>query len=369
MIVGCPAEIKIKENRVGVVPAAVQALKSKGHRVLIQKGAGLGSGILDEQYQKVGAEIVQSAAEIWSSSDMIVKVKEPVASEYSLIKEDQTIYTFFHLAADRELTELLVKKRVSAVAYETIQVGNTLPLLRPSSEVAGRMAIQVGAYCLEKHQGGKGILLGGVTGVPGGKVAIIGGGVAGINAAKMAVGMGADVVVIDNNLERLEYIDDVFMGRLKTLYSTPHSLADAVIEADLVVGAVLVAGAKTPKLVLREHVAAMGKGSVIVDVSIDQGGCVETMHVTTHDNPTFLVEGVVHYGVGNMPGAVARTSTFALAHATLPYMRLLADLGVVGACKQSLPAKLGLNTFKGHITYEAVAQAHSMPYVALESLL
>jgi len=369
MIVGCPTEIKVKENRVGIVPAAAQALKAGGHRVLIQKGAGLGSGISDEEYQNVGAEIVDDAKKIWSSSEMIVKVKEPLTPEFDLIENGQTIYTFLHLAPELELTKLLLKKNVSGVAYETIQVGNTLPLLKPSSEVAGRMAIQVGAYCLEKHQGGKGILLGGVPGVPRGKVAIIGGGVVGINAAKMAVGMGAEVVVIDANLERLEYLDDVFLGKLQTLYSTPHNVAQAVIEADLVVGAVLVAGAKTPKLVRKEHVAQMGAGSVIVDVAVDQGGCVETMHVTTHDNPTFMVDGVVHYGVGNMPGAVARTSTFALAHATLPYMKLLADHGVVEACKRSGPLKLGVNTYKGHVTYQAVATAHNMPYVALDQLL
>jgi alanine dehydrogenase len=346
MIVGCPSEIKVRENN-----------------------AGVGSGISNDEYRQVGAEIVETAAEIWASSDMIVKVKEPVQPEYALIKDGQTIYTFLHLAAEPELTQVLLKKRVSGVAYETIQVGNTLPLLKPSSEVAGRMAIQVGAYCLEKPQGGKGILLGGVPGVPRGKVAIIGGGVVGMNAAKMAVGIGADVTVIDHNLERLEYIDDVFLGRLQTLYSTPHNIAQAVIAADLVVGAVLVAGAKAPKLVLREQVKQMSPGSVIVDVAVDQGGCVETMHATTHDNPTFMVDGVVHYGVANMPGAVARTSTFALAHATLPYMRILANLGVVQGCQKSAPLKLGLNTFKGHVTYEAVAQAHGLPFVALEALL
>jgi alanine dehydrogenase len=337
--------------------------------VLIQKGAGLGSGIEDKEYEAVGAQIVGTAQEIWSASEMVVKVKEPMQVEYPLIKDGQTIYTFFHLAAEPELTHVLLKKRVSAVAYETIQVGNTLPLLKPSSEVAGRMSVQVGAYCLEKHQGGKGILLGGVTGVTRGKVAIIGGGVVGLNAAKMAVGMGAEVVIIDNNLERLEYLDDVFLGRLQTLYSTPHNVAEAVISADLVVGAVLIAGAKAPKLVRREHVSQMSKGSVIVDVAVDQGGCVETMHATTHDNPTFLVDGIVHYGVANMPGAVARTSTFALSHATLPYMRILADSGVVQGCRRSTPLKMGLNTFKGHVTYEAVAQAHGLPFVALESLL
>lgn len=369
MIIGCPTEIKTKENRVGIVPAAVQALKTDGHRVLIQRGAGIGSGISDEEYVAVGAQIIDTAQQVWSDSEMIVKVKEPMQAEYPLIKDDQIIYTFFHLAAEPELTQVLLKKQVSAVAYETIQVGHTLPLLKPSSEVAGRMSVQVGAYCLEKHQGGKGILLGGVTGVPRGKVAIIGGGVAGMNAAKMAVGVGADVVVIDNNLERLEYLDDVFLGRIQTLFSTPHNVAQAVIEADLVIGAVLIAGAKAPKLVKREHISQMGKGSVIVDIAIDQGGCVETMHATTHDNPTFMVDGVVHYGVANMPGAVARTSTFALSHATLTYMRILAEFGVVQGCRRSAPLKLGLNTFKGHITYEAVAQAHGLPFVALDSLM
>ncbi|MES2503972.1 MAG: alanine dehydrogenase [Myxococcota bacterium] len=362
MIIGCPSEIKVKEYRVGLVPAAVKALTADGHTILIQKNAGIGSGISNEQYQAVGAEIIDSAEEVWERSQIICKVKEPVPSEYPLMRAGQILYTYLHLAANIELTEALLAKKVSAVAYETIQVGHTLPLLKPMSEVAGRMSIQVGAWCLEKHQGGKGLLLGGVTGVPRAKVTILGGGVVGLQAAKVAIGMGAVVRLLDTNTDRLEYLDHIFSERLQALYSTPYSIAEAVMDADLVIGAVLIAGAKAPKLVTRELIGQMGKGSAIVDVAVDQGGCVETMRPTTHDNPIFEVDGIIHYGVANMPGAVARTSTFALAQATLPYLRLLAGVGLVEACKQNPHFALGLNTHQGYLTYEAVAHAHGLAF-------
>ena len=362
MIIGCPSEIKIQEYRVGLVPAAVKALVADGHLVLIQSHAGIGSGISNEQYKAVGAEIVERPESIWERADLICKVKEPVSAEYPLMRSGQVLFAYLHLAADLELTQALLKQKVSGVAFETIQVGNSLPLLKPMSEVAGRMSIQVGAWCLEKQQGGKGLLLGGVAGVPKAKVAILGGGAAGLQAVKVAVGMGALVTVLDTNLERLEYLDNLFSERVQALYSTPYSIAEAVAEADLVVGAVLIAGAKAPKLVTRKLLGQMSKGSAIVDIAIDQGGCVETMHVTTHDNPIFQVDGIVHYGVGNMPGAVARTSTFALAQATLPYLRLLAGAGLKAACEQNKSLALGLNTHQGYLTYEAVAEAHGLAF-------
>lgn len=369
MIVGCPTEIKTRENRVGLVPAGANALTRAGHTVVVQKGAGLGSGLPDAAYEAAGAIIVESAAEVWSRADMIVKVKEPLPPEFDLMKEGQLLFTYLHLAPEPELTKALVSRKVAGVAYETIEIDGKLPLLKPMSEVAGKMAIQVGAWCLEKERGGKGVLLGGVPGVHRGKVVIIGGGVVGVNAAKIAVGMGAEVVILDNNLDRLEYLDDVFLGRAQTLYSTPHDIAEQCKQADLVVGAVLVKGARAPKLVTRELLAEMEDGTAIVDVAVDQGGCVETMKVTTHDNPTFLVDGVVHYGVANMPGAVARTSTFALTNATLPYMLKLAGVGIAEAAKADPAIALGVNTYNGHVTYQAVAEAHDLEYVPLEKVL
>ena len=300
---------------------------------------------------------------------LVTKVKEPLPPEYPLMREGQILYTYLHLAPELELTEQLLKRKVSGIAFETIQVGNTLPLLKPMSEVAGKMAVQVGAWCLEKEHGGKGILLGGVPGVPRAKVVVIGGGVVGVNAAKVAVGMGADVTIVDNSLERLEYLEDIFMERAQTLYSTQQAIAEQVETADLVIGAVLVAGARAPRLVTRDLLKRMEPGSVIVDVAVDQGGCVETMKVTTHDNPTFLVDGVVHYGVANMPGAVPRTSTFALNHATFPYLRMLADRGFKDAVLNSAPLAKGVNTHQGHITYRAVADAHGAAFTAIEQLL
>lgn len=369
MIVGCPTEIKTRECRVGLIPAAVFELRAAGHGVLVQAGAGVGSGITDDDFAAAGAAIVATAAEVWAAADLVCKVKEPLPAEFGLMREGQILYTYLHLAAAPDLTRALVDRRVTGIAYETIQVGATLPLLKPMSEVAGKMSVQVGAWCLEREHGGKGVLLGGVPGVPRGKVVVIGGGVVGMNAAKVAVGMGADVTIVDNSLERLEYLEDVFLERLQTLYSTKHAIAEQVRTADLVIGAVLVAGARAPRLVPRELLAQMQPGSVIVDVAVDQGGCVETSRVTTHDAPTFVVDGIVHYGVANMPGAVPRTSTFALNHATFPYLKLLATRGFAAAARTSEPLAKGVNTFAGHVTYRAVAEAHGLTWTPLESLL
>ncbi len=369
MIIGCPTEIKTRENRVGLIPASAFELVALGHKVLVQAGAGLGSGISDEKYLAAGCVIVATKEEVWGQADIICKVKEPLPPEFPLMRKDQILYTYLHLAPEPELTKALLDKGVAGVAYETIQVGNALPLLKPMSEVAGKMSVQVGAWCLEKEHGGKGILLGGVPGVPRAKVVVIGGGVVGVNTAKVAVGMGADVTIVDSSLDRLDYLEDIFMERAQTLYSTKHAIAEQVRTADLVIGAVLVAGARAPRLVTRELLKEMEPGSVIVDVAVDQGGCVETMKVTTHDNPTFTVDGVVHYGVANMPGAVPRTSTFALAHATFPYLRQIVTKGLAAACKDSAPLSKGVNTYKGEVTYQAVAEAHGLPYKSLDALL
>ncbi|RKH08988.1 alanine dehydrogenase [Corallococcus sp. CA053C] len=367
MIVGVPKEIKTREYRVGMVPAGVRALTSAGHTVLVETNAGVGSGIPDSEYQRVGAQIITSADEVWKRSEMVVKVKEPIAPEYERMQPGQIVYTYFHLAGvDPELTKTLLKKKVTAVAYETLQLDDgSLPLLKPMSEVAGKMAIQVGAACLEKAHGGKGILLGGVPGVRRGRVAIIGGGVVGLCAAKVAVGMGAEVTILDVNLERLTYLDDVFLGRAQTLASDTESIARTVRESDLVVGGVLIPGGKAPKLVSRELIGEMEPGSVVVDVAVDQGGCIETCKPTTHDNPTFTVSDVVHYCVANMPGAVPQTSTFALTNTTRPYSRRIADLGLVEAIKADRALQRAINTYNGHITYEAVAKDMGYDYVPL----
>ncbi|CAM4187236.1 alanine dehydrogenase [Corallococcus sp. ZKHCc1 1396] len=367
MIVGVPKEIKTREYRVGMVPAGVRALTSAGHTVLVETNAGVGSGIPDSEYQRVGAQIISTADEVWKRAEMVVKVKEPIAPEYERMQPGQIVYTYFHLAGvDPELTKTLIKKKVTAVAYETLQLDDgSLPLLKPMSEVAGKMAIQVGAACLEKAHGGKGILLGGVPGVRRGRVAIIGGGVVGLCAAKVAVGMGAEVTIIDVNLERLTYLDDVFLGRAQTLASDTESIARTVRESDLVVGGVLIPGGKAPKLVSRELIAEMEPGSVVVDVAVDQGGCIETCKPTTHDNPTFTVSDVVHYCVANMPGAVPQTSTFALTNTTRPYSRKIADLGLVEAIKSDRALQRAINTYNGHITYEAVAKDMGYDYVPL----
>jgi alanine dehydrogenase len=371
VIVGVPKEIKVREYRVGMVPGAVKSLVDSGHRLLVEAGAGVGSGIPDADYSRAGAELVASADELWKRSEMVVKVKEPIAPEYGRMQEGQIVYTYFHLAGvDPELTRVLLKKKVAAVAYETIQLEDgSLPLLRPMSEVAGRMAIQVGAASLEKATGGKGILLGGVPGVRRGRVAILGGGVVGTNAAKVAVGMGAEVTILDINQGQLAYLDDVFLGRVTVLSSDSETIAKAVREADLVVGGVLIPGGKAPKLVPESLIQEMTPGSVVVDVAVDQGGCIETCKPTTHDHPTYLVHGVVHYCVANMPGAVPQTSTFALTNVTRAYGKRIADLGLAEAVRQDKALARGVNTFGGQVTYEAVARDLGYPYVPLQDAL
>jgi alanine dehydrogenase len=369
MIIGCPKEVKTREYRVGLVPGGVAALVARGHQVFMERGAGIGSGIPDSAYDAVGAKFLEKAADVWAKADMIVKVKEPVPAEFGLMKEGQTIYTYFHLAADKPLTEALMKRKIAAVAYETIQTDDgQLPLLKPMSEVAGRMAVQVGAAHLQKEHGGKGVLLSGVPGVRRGKVVILGGGVVGTNSAKLASGMGADVVVLDVNIKQLAYLDDIFGSRITPIYSDPAQVQKYVRDADLVIGGVLIPGAKAPKLVSEKLISEMQPGSVVVDVAVDQGGCIETCHATTHDNPTYLVHGVVHYCVANMPGAVAQTSTFALTNATIGYGLRLANQGVVEAIKDRALA-LGVNTFNGHCTYKAVADALDLPFTPLEKAL
>jgi alanine dehydrogenase len=370
MIIGCPKEIKTREYRVGLVPGGAAALVARGHQVLVEKNAGVGSGLPDAAYEAAGAKIVERAAEVWSRAEMIFKVKEPVPSEYPLMREGQTLYTYLHLAADKPLSKALLDRKVSAVAYETIQTDDgQLPLLRPMSEVAGRMAVQVGAVQLEKEHGGKGILLAGVPGVRRGKVVILGGGVVGTNSAKVASGMGAETVVLDVNLNRLAYLDDVFGSRITPVYSDPAQIAKYVREADLVIGGVLIPGAKAPRLVSEKLVSEMQEGSVVVDVAVDQGGCIETCHPTTHDNPTYILHGVVHYCVANMPGAVAQTSTFALNNATIGFGLKLADHGIVEATRRDRALAQGVNTFNGHCTYKAVAESHDFPFTPLEQAL
>jgi alanine dehydrogenase len=370
VIVGLPKEIKDNEYRVGLTPAGVRALKDAGHDVRVETNAGAGSGFEDSLYERAGATIVGTADEVWASAEMIVKVKEPIAPEYPRMREGQLLFTYLHLAPDHELTEELIKRKVTGIAYETItDRRGTLPLLTPMSEVAGRMAIQVGAHYLEKMSGGRGILLGGVPGVPAARVVIIGGGVVGTNSAKIAVGMGAHVTIIDNNLDRLRELDDIFLSKIATLASSAYMIHDAISQADLIVGAVLVPGAAAPKLVTRGMLKDVPNGAVIVDVAVDQGGCIETSHPTTHSNPTFYVEGVLHYCVANMPGAVPRTSTFALTNATLPYALKLANKGFFEAIKSDPGLKEGVNTYAGHCTYEAVASAQGIPYSALDDLI
>ena len=370
MIVGLPKEIKDNEYRVGLTPAGVRALKDAGHEIVVEKNAGGGSGFEDSLYQRAGATIVESAEEVWTRADMIVKVKEPIAPEYPRMREGQMLFTYLHLAPDRELTKQLVERKVTGIAYETITDRHgTLPLLTPMSEVAGRMAIQVGAHYLEKMSGGRGILLGGVPGVPAARVVIIGGGVVGTNAAKIAVGMGAHVTIIDNNLDRLRELDDIFLSKISTLASSAYMIHDAISQADLIVGAVLVPGAAAPKLITKNMLKDVPNGAVIVDVAVDQGGCIETTHPTTHSNPTYYVEGVLHYCVANMPGAVPRTSTFALTNATLPYALKLANKGFHDAINSDPGLKEGVNTFAGHCTYEAVASAQDISFTPLNDLL
>lgn len=361
MIVGVPKEIKKAENRVAIVPAGVEILTRNGHKVLIEKGAGLGSGITDKAYGDAGAEIVASNTEVFARSEMIMKVKEPLEAEYPLFREGQIVFTYFHLAPVPDLTRAMLKAKIIGIAYETIQLDDgSLPLLVPMSEVAGRMSIQVGEYTLQKERGGRGVLLGGVPGVDPANVVIIGGGVVGTNAAKMAIGTGANVAILDVDLNRLRYLDDIFGGAVKTVMSNRYNVERLIAHADLVIGGVLVAGARAPKLITREMLSVMKEGSVIVDVAVDQGGCVETTKPTYHDDPTFVVDGVVHYCVANMPGAVARTSTFALTNATLPYALKIADNGYKKALKSDPALMKGLNVIDGKLACAPVAAAQGL---------
>ena len=370
MIVGVPKEIKNNEYRVGLVPAGVKALVGAGHTVLVEKSAGDGSGIADAEFQKAGGRIVDTADEVWAGAEMIVKVKEPIEPEYPRMREGQILYTYLHLAPDNRLTQEMLDRGVTGVAYETITDNHGgLPLLTPMSEVAGRMSIQVGATYLERINGGRGVLLGGIPGVQPGRVVIIGGGVVGTNAAKMAVGLGAAVTIIDLNLDRLRELDDIFGSRIRTLASNEYTIHETCAAADLVVGAVLIPGASAPKLVTKEMLKDMAPNSVVVDVAVDQGGCFETTHATTHSDPTYYVEGVLHYCVANMPGAVPRTSTFGLTNATLPYARQLANKGFHEAVSANPHLAAGVNTYKGKITYEAVATSQGREYTSLDALL
>ena len=370
MRIGLPQEIKNHEYRVGLTPASVRELTQAGHTVLVQNGAGAAIGLSDDQYLAAGATLAADAAEVFSQSEMIVKVKEPQPQECAMLRPGQILYTYLHLAPDPEQTEALIRSGATCIAYETITgPGGGLPLLAPMSEVAGRMAVQAGAAHLEKSKGGMGVLLGGVPGVPAGHCVILGAGVVGTHALQMAVGLGARVTVLDKNLDRLRQLDLVFGNRIHTVYSNVQSVEEAVLDADLVIGGVLIPGAAAPKLVTRALVGRMKKGAVLVDVAIDQGGCFETSHATTHAEPTFMVDGVVHYCVANMPGAVARTSTFALNNATIGYALTLANKGWKQALRDNAHLKNGLNVAEGKVTYEAVAQALGRAYVAADALM
>ncbi len=370
MKIGVPKEIKTNENRVALVPAGAEALVSAGHSVSVEKGAGEGSGFSDEMFTKVGAKIAPTADAVWADADMIMKVKEPIEPEWKRMKKGQTIFTYFHFAADEKLTKAHIASGAVCIAYETVELpSGELPLLTPMSEVAGRMAVQEGAKYLEKLHGGRGVLLGGVPGVPPGKVVILGGGVVGTNAAKMAAGLGAKVTILDLSLERLRYLSDVMPANVQMVYSNRHTILEQISTADLVVGAVLVVGAKAPRLIRREDLKVMQPGSVIVDVAIDQGGCVETIHATTHENPVYVVDGVIHYGVANMPGGVSRTSTLALTNATFPYAMKLAQKGWKKALKEDAALAKGLNVVEGAVVYPAVAEVFGMKSEPLSKYL
>jgi alanine dehydrogenase len=370
MIIGVPKEVKDHEARVGIVPSGVKALVDARHKVLVETKAGELSSMPDNEYKQAGAEIVGSAEDVWKRADMVVKVKEPIEKEVPFFREGLVLFTYLHLAPIPDLTEQLLKKKVIGIAYETVtDRSGTLPLLTPMSEVAGRMSIQVGASYLEKEKGGRGILLGGVPGVAPARVTIIGGGIVGINAAKIALGMGADTTIIDINLNRLRELDDIFNGQIRTLASNSYIIAKSCTEADLVVGGVLIPGAAAPKLVTREMVSHMKRGAVIVDVAIDQGGCIETAKPTTHSNPAYTVDGVVHYCVTNMPGAVPHTSTLALTNATFPYVLKIANQGAQAAIKSDPGIREGVNTFEGHLTYSAVAESQHKPWKPVKDLV
>jgi alanine dehydrogenase len=363
MIIGIPKEIKEQEQRVALLPSAASQLTRRGHSVVVQKNAGIGSGYPDDDYVKAGAEIVDQTKEVFARADMIVKVKEPLEAEFPLLRKGQILFTYLHLAASKSLTEALLKSGVIAIAYETIQVDHRLPLLEPMSEIAGRMSVVMGANFLAKYNGGSGVLLGGVPGVLPGRVIVVGGGTSGVNAARMAAGLGADVTILDVDLERLRYLDLSIISA-NTLYSSEANLLEMMPECDLLIGAVLLPGAKAPKLITRQMLRKMKPGSVLVDISIDQGGCAETSRPTTHLNPVYVEEGVTHYCVANMPAAYARTATQALTNVTFRYVELLADLGLEGACKKQPALIGGINTREGRLTCKAVAEAHGLKYEA-----
>ena len=370
MLIGVPREIKTNENRVALVPAGAEALVHQGHQLFIELGAGLGSGFTDAQYEAAGATVLETADEVWKRSEMIMKVKEPIAVEYPRMREGQLIFTYFHFAADERLTRAVIDSGAVAIAYETVQLpSGELPLLTPMSEVAGRMAVQAGARYLEKYHGGRGLLLGGVPGVPPADVVVLGGGVVGTNAAKIAAGMGAHVHILDVSLERLRYLSDVMPANVDLIYSNHYNVLEQLARADLLIGAVLLPGAKAPMLVRREDLKLMKPGSVIVDVAVDQGGCVETIHPTTHEDPIYEIEGVIHYGVANMPGGVPRTSTLALTNATFPYAARLARDGWKSASRADPALALGLNIIGGRVVYPGVAEAFGLPLASVEEEL
>jgi alanine dehydrogenase len=370
MIIGVPREIKQDEHRVGLVPAGAYTLVKAGHQVLVEHEAGVGSGIPDAEYRRAGAQIVADSGEVYEQADMIIKVKEPLTAEYRLLREGQVLFTFLHLAASPDLARVLIERQVVAIAYETVQLPDrSLPLLAPMSEVAGRMSVQEGAKYLERQEGGRGVLLAGVPGVPPGHVTILGAGTVGTNAAKMAVGLGASVTVIDVNPTRLRYIDDLFQGRVRTLMSSEYAIADTTGQSDVVIGAALVPGARAPRLITAEMIAEMPTGAVVVDVAIDQGGCAETSRPTSHSRPTFCVHGVVHYCVTNMPGAVSRTSTFALTNVTFPYALAIANKGWRRAVQDDPALAHGLNVCEGKVTHPAVAETLGLPYVPVDQAL
>lgn len=370
MIIGVPKEIKNNENRVALTPAGTKELVKRGHTVLIQQSAGAGSGFADEAYEKAGAKMIAAAADVYAAAEMIMKVKEPIEQEYKLIKKDQLVFTYFHFASYEPLTKAMIESGAVCLAYETVEKSdNSLPLLIPMSEVAGRMAIQEGAKYLEKPLKGRGILLGGVPGVMPAKVLILGAGVVGTNSAKIAAGMGADVTILDINIPRLRYLDDVMPKNVRTLVSNEYTIRELIKDADLIVGGVLVPGAKAPKLITRDMLKEMRPGTVLVDVAVDQGGCIETCTPTTHENPTFIIDDVVHYCVANMPGAVPYTSTLALTNATLPYAIKLAKEGWKKACQDNEDLRLGLNVVKGEVVYKAVAEAFNLPYTDVQKFL
>jgi alanine dehydrogenase len=361
MIVGVPKEIKEQEQRVALLPSAAEQLKRRGHSVLVEKNAGVGSGYPDEDYVKAGAEIVDQAKDVFARADLIVKVKEPLAAEFPLLRKGQILFTYLHLAASKPLTDALLKSGVTGVAYETIQVGNRLPLLEPMSEIAGRMSVVMGANFLAKYNGGSGVLLGGVPGVLPGRVVVVGGGTSGVNAARMAMGLGAEVIILDVDVERLRFLD-LAMDNMRTLYSSEANLNELMADCDLLIGAVLLPGAKAPKLVTRPMLRKMKRGSVLVDIAIDQGGCAETSRPTTHVDPVYVEEGVTHYCVANMPAAYARTATQALTNVTYRYVQLLSDFGLEEACKKQSTLVGGINTRDGKLTCQAVADAHGLKY-------